>query len=126
MEMHMAGLKRDLAQAAEDVDTAKGKLSQLKKLAEERLKSDRAKYLAHIEELKQAREEAPAAEGGVPHPDAPPPPSMEPLEASLLSLGDDGEDREEEEAAGADADFETPEVLNKVAASMGSMLKSLW
>ncbi|KAJ1471357.1 hypothetical protein T484DRAFT_1916432 [Baffinella frigidus] len=56
MEMHMAGLKRDLAQAAEDVDTAKGKLSQLKKLAEERLKSDRAKYLAHIEELKQARE----------------------------------------------------------------------
>ena len=55
-------------------------------MADEKIKGDRAKYLAHIEELKKSEElkmskeplEAAAAEGGSPQPDAPAPPSMPP------------------------------------------------
>jgi chromosome segregation ATPase len=121
MEMQVAALKRDLAQTAEDLDATRTKLQQFKRAAEEKIKSDRAKYLAHLEQLKQSSAGAADDAGAA---------SMESVEESVLGGGEEEEDsspgHEDGGADGADADFETPEVLNKVAASMGSMLKGLW
>ena len=52
LELMIATLKQQVAMKDEELEGSRGKLTQFKKVAEEKIKLDREKYLSHLQSLK--------------------------------------------------------------------------
>eukprot|EP00960_Hanusia_phi_P027409 746824-Hanusia_phi.AAC.1 len=58
LELMIATLKQQLAMKDEELEGSRGKLNQFKKVAEEKIRLDREKYLAHLQGLKDGTSES--------------------------------------------------------------------
>ena len=97
LEMTVAQLKMNLAGATEEAEAAKIKLEKFKAAAAEKVKQDRAKYLQHLQGIKDGTA------------------SEEPIRETPIEAEDDPDD-----------DIELPQAVSQVASAAASFVKGFW
>ncbi len=96
LEMQVAQLKMNLAAAAEEADTSKSKLEKFKAAASEKMKQDRARYLEHLQSIKDgaAVSEDPVADTPLEATEEEEGPDIE-IPQAVTQVSQEGEERRE-------------------------------